>query len=237
MAPNTGDALILLVAFVLPGFVTLLIQERTYASSLDRTPLDRLLLILYYSIWSYLLVAAVALMTGLDRPFINKLYEDHKDQPADLIWRGALVVLIPSVLIATTTRFWSGSRAQKKVRGWLRINAQHTEPTGWDYFFKLKKPVYIRATVSNGGRVFGYYGAESFAAYAKDGGDLYLERMYVPTDEDWFGAEPERSQGVWIRGDELVAVEFYDPNYAAKEDPDVEDGDRSEDRGAPAPEG
>jgi hypothetical protein len=30
MAPETGTALLLLAAFLLPGFVTLLVRERTY---------------------------------------------------------------------------------------------------------------------------------------------------------------------------------------------------------------
>jgi len=40
----------------------------------------------------------------------------------------------------------------------------------------------MRVTMRNGARVLGFYGAESFAAYAKDGGDLYLERHYLPDE-------------------------------------------------------
>ena len=65
MAPATGTALILLVAFVLPGFVTVLLQERTFKSADDATPFDRLLRAVYYSVWCYLLLATVALILGL----------------------------------------------------------------------------------------------------------------------------------------------------------------------------
>lgn len=43
MPRQTGTALILLAAFVLLGFVTVLIQQRTFMSAEDPTPLDRLL--------------------------------------------------------------------------------------------------------------------------------------------------------------------------------------------------
>jgi hypothetical protein len=43
MAPATGTAILLLVAFVLPGFVTLLVKERIYEVPAEQQPFDRLL--------------------------------------------------------------------------------------------------------------------------------------------------------------------------------------------------
>lgn len=211
MAPTTGTALVIIVAFALPGFVTVLLQERTFKHADDPTPLDRLLRILYYSVWSYLLLAIVALIVDVGTKDVRELYEDYKSDPAELVWRGALLVLIPSLLIATTTRAWQGSKWQAKVLGWLHINERHEEPTGWDFFFRQRHNVYVRIRLSNGGSVHGFYGAESFAAYSKDGGDLYLERLFVPGDENWFGSEALHHRGVWVKGDEVVLVEFYDP--------------------------
>lgn len=54
----------ILVAFVLPGFVTVLFQERTFKRAEDPTPLDRLLRAVYYSLWSYLILAAVAVKSS-----------------------------------------------------------------------------------------------------------------------------------------------------------------------------
>jgi hypothetical protein len=60
VAPQTGTALLILALFVLPGFVTLLIRERTYAVRGEDTPFKRLLNALYYSA----LIYAVALGAG-----------------------------------------------------------------------------------------------------------------------------------------------------------------------------
>jgi hypothetical protein len=45
MAPATGTALLILVAFVLPGFVTLVARETTYVARDAVTPFERLLLL------------------------------------------------------------------------------------------------------------------------------------------------------------------------------------------------
>ena len=86
MTPATGTALILLVAFVLPGFVVVLFQERTFKQAEDLTPFDRLLRTVYYSVWCYLIF-------GVDRASIEHLYHRYRGDPAQLVWRGALAVM------------------------------------------------------------------------------------------------------------------------------------------------
>jgi Family of unknown function (DUF6338) len=214
MPPTTGPALIILVAFALPGFVTVLIQERTYKRAEDPTTLDRLLRITYYSVWTYMLLALLAIVFGIDRAYVEYFYQRHEQNPAELVWRAALLILLPSVAIATATRGWSGSRGQALVLRLARINEHHEEPTGWDYFFRQRREAYVRVTFKDGARVYGFYGAESFAAYAKDGSDLFLERVYSDAD-DWFGPEAAGSCGVWVRTQDVVCIEFYNPDYAA----------------------
>lgn len=213
MPPATGPALIILVAFVLPGFVTVLIQESTYRHAEDPTTLDRLLRILYYSVWTYLLLAAVALIFGIDRAYVEHLYEQYEVDPAQLVWRGALLILLPSFVIATITRLWYGSRPQSWAHRIANINEHHLEPTGWDFFFRQRREAQVRITFKDGGRVYGYYGGDSFSAYAKDGGDLFLERLYVEND-DWFGPLAEDNCGIWVRTQDAVCVEFYAPRHA-----------------------
>jgi Family of unknown function (DUF6338) len=237
--PATGSALIILVAFVLPGFVTVLIQERTFKRAEDPTTLDRLLRILYYSIWSYLLLAIAGLVFGVDRAYVERLYMADEGNPAELVWRGALLVLVPSLVIATATRAWAGSRPQGWVMRLARVNERHEEPTAWDYFFRQRRGAYVRVTFKDGGRILGYYGSNSFAAYAKDDRDLFLECVYAPTAEFWFGERMQGSEGVWIDTQEAVSVEFYTDRHAASAPPigDTASSETSQGNGPPAAEG
>jgi hypothetical protein len=212
--PATGPALIILVAFALPGFVTVLIQERTYLHAEDPTTLDRLLRVFYYSVWSYLILAVVALALSIDRGDVERFYREQEDDPAILVCIAAALILGPSLAIATATRLWHGSRAQRWVLHIARVNERHQEPTAWDFFFRQGRGAYVRVTFKDGGRVYGYYGNASFSAYAKDGPDLFLERHYADV-HDWFGPEAKGTCGVWIKTQDVVSVEFYSPDDAA----------------------
>ena len=76
----------------------------------------------------------------------------------------------------------------------------------------------VRVTFADGKRVLGYYGPKSFAAYSKDGGDLFLEKLYTPNDPDnqWFGAEVPGLSGLWIKAADAVCIEFYTPMDGGK---------------------
>lgn len=258
MAPTSGTALILLVAFVLPGFVVVLLQERTFKKEDAPSPFDRLLTSVYYSVWCYLSLGAVALFSNVDRPWVDTLIDRYENDPAELVWRGSLLVLGPAVLVAIVTLVMHESGASRRLQGFLRVNARHQVPTGWDFYFRQRPNVYVRVLLSNGKTIVGYYGGASFAAYSKDGGDLYLQQVIHPNEwgedaavadepsaakldasedpaeqavrqveepeadreiggrstgsenvSDWLGTEFENGTGVWLKGEDVVAVKFY----------------------------
>lgn len=219
MTPATGTALVLLVAFVLPGFVTVLLQERTFKSADDPTPFDRLLRALYYSLWCYLLLAVVALVFGFDRDFVANLYHSHANAPAELIWRGALTILGPAGVVWLGTLVWQESGLNNWMLSKLPLfNERHQRPTAWDFWFRKGAQTYVRIVFPDGRSIWGYYGALSFASYAKDGLDVYLECVFreitVQEDEDhvggpWFGRSHPNCRGAWVKVDEAISVEFY----------------------------
>jgi len=147
MTPSTGTALVILVAFILPGFVTVMLQERTFRRAQDPTPVDRLLRALYFSLGSYLLLAAVAVLFGLDRPWFEDLYERYKHDPAQLVWRGALAVLIPASLIAITTWWWHTSALKRWFQRKLGFDHRHEAFTAWDEIFNRQLKAFVRGHI------------------------------------------------------------------------------------------
>lgn len=73
MAPQTGTALLLIAVFVLPGFVTLLIRERTYRVKDQDSPFERLLNALYFSSIVYVVLASMWMVNGLGREIVTRL--------------------------------------------------------------------------------------------------------------------------------------------------------------------
>jgi Family of unknown function (DUF6338) len=221
MTPATGTALVILLAFVLPGFVVVLFQERTFKRAEDATPLDRLLRALYYSVWCYLLLALVALAFGIDRASVVNLYYRHEAAPAELVWRGALVVLAPAIAVWVSTLIFRESGASDKLGELLRLNVRHQQPTAWDFWFRKGLKSHVRVVFADGQSVWGYYGEHSFASYAKDGFDLFLEHIYREriVDESknsddaagpWFGSPHPNNRGGWVKLEDAVCIEIYD---------------------------
>jgi len=213
MPPATGTALLILVAFVLPGFATVLIKERTHEAWHDTSQLERVLQTAYYSLWSYVLLAAFAALIGFGREDADQLLRDHEDTPADLVGRAAIAILAPSFIIANASRVWEDLGWRDKLYTRVGINARHRVPTAWDHFFAGRSRAMVLATLKDGRVVGGYYGrGGSFAAYAKDGRDLYLEQRWVLNDDNWFERPANDTTGVWLPTEEVVSIELYAVN-------------------------
>jgi hypothetical protein len=231
MAPTTGTALALLVAFVLPGFVVALFQERTFKQAEDLSPLNLLLRVLYYSVLCYVVLAAVATIFGLNRPWLEDLYKSNRDTPAVLVFYGAPAIFVPATIVWGWTLFLRQSGLTARIAELFGINTRHQQPSGWDYWFSKASYSYVSVSYKDGSSVWGYYGKKSFAAYSKDGGDLYLENVYHekmwPEDPDpdaprpgaWFGTAKDKCLGAWVKLDDAVSVEFY--NFDPDEEPEL----------------
>ena len=105
MAPATGTALLVLVAFVLPGFVAVLIGERTHEVPVrNRSPFELLLLTGYYSVLTYGLVALVTWPFGLSRGTLRVWYREESLGRLGALGLAA-IVFVPA-LLATCARLW-----------------------------------------------------------------------------------------------------------------------------------
>ena len=106
MAPATGTALILLVAFVLPGFVTQLIAERTHIAPRRVEAFERLLRALYYSTWVHVLLGFVVWLTERARGRHLSFEEIKRQTRADhdvgaLTLLAFVSILVLPVVVAT----------------------------------------------------------------------------------------------------------------------------------------
>lgn len=225
MPPATGPALIILVVFLLPGFVTVLLQEKTFKRADDPTPLDRLLRIIWYSVCSYLLVALVALAAGVRRANGVHFYHEHTGNPGLIVLFAVGLLIATSLIILLATLLWNVTGLRTWPFDLLHLNARHIEPTAWDFFFRQRRHTYVRIKLASGDEVAGYYGANSFAAYARDGRDVFLERA-CEWDGEWFGERKDETVGVWVNTGDAVMVEFYNPGTDAEatDQPTIEVG-------------
>src|SRR6201992_4124545 len=109
MVVDTGTAILILGAFVLPGFITLTLRERLYIVRGEDTPFERLLSALLYSaiVYGTLLPPAPAL--GLQKSDVPEFQAGKKPLGADLAAASAVLLLLPSLIAITGSR-WIASR-------------------------------------------------------------------------------------------------------------------------------
>lgn len=221
MPPATGSALLILVVFVLPGFVAVLLKERIYEVRGEEATFDRLLTTVYYSLLVYIPVAlTVGLLSAvgaLHRHDLDEFF--HGRSPVWLTGLLALIVLLvlpaASSLIAWA---WVNSDARLAWQRRLDINPVHRVPTSWDFAFDSEQDLLLVVTLKDGSRVAGYYGRRSHSGYGTKTRDLFLEERWDFGDDgaSLSGAAP-LSIGVWISADEIVAVEHYALNDEQKQ--------------------
>lgn len=96
--PATGTALLILVAFVLPGFVAVLLKERIYEVRGEESTFDRLLTTVYYSLLVYMLpalaVCVLSALNALDRVDLQNFFTGRAP-----LWLTGLVAVAVLLLL------------------------------------------------------------------------------------------------------------------------------------------
>ena len=220
MAPETGTAIVVLAVFVLPGFVTLLIRERTHAIKGEDTAFERLLGALYYSALIYSVAVGTGWLFGLTRRDLEA-FADGRWALGEYFGAGLTVMMVLPLTLAYLGLLWQrSSNVRPGLLKWLKVSPAHSTPSGWDHFFGQNTPALVRATLTDGRVVGGYFGDESFAGYSDHHEDLFLERRWELDNDAWFIKPAEQSIGVWVPSSSIVSFELYRaPDEAAPEHP------------------
>jgi hypothetical protein len=219
MAPQTGTALLLIAAFVLPGFVTVLLRERTYHVRAGTDAFELLLTALYYSALINLTAAVAAVcagvFTGLGTGEVSALYRGESTLAvyAGLAFVG---VGLGPLVIALAGKRWADSGWRRAVQRKLKLDPTHATRSGWEHFFSQRRECLVRVTLDDGRLVGGFFGENSMAGYTRDGQDIFLEERWVLDEDGWFAGSPsDQTIGVYVPGAKIVSLEVYDYPRAA----------------------
>lgn len=211
-APATGTALLLLVVFVLPGFVTLVLRETTYVVREATTPFERLLLSLSYSVRIYGLLVIAAFIGGARAKDVSELYNGKRDLGTYIVV-GALALVVLPLVISEVGRWWRRSaRLRPAALRALRISKAHGTPSGWDHFFGSNTAALVRITLDDGRVVGGYFGEESLAAFPRKTQNLFLEERWELDGDGWFLRPAPSSLGLWLSHEHVISLEVYEPS-------------------------
>lgn len=214
--PATGTALLILVGFVLPGFVAVLLKERLYEVRGEESTFDRLLTTVYYSALVYLLpvlaVVAFSLLGVLDRSGL-----EHFTSGRSPLWLSGLVgvavlLVLPTLAAVGAWRWMNSSWRRGLYASSDRLNPEHRTQTSWDFAFNHEQDLLLVVELKDGSRVAGYYGKRSHSGYGTRTRDLFLEERWdVSSDDGSINRPPveRHSVGIWVNADEIRLVDHY----------------------------
>jgi hypothetical protein len=221
MVVDTGTAILILGAFVLPGFITLTLRERLYVVRGEDTPFDRLLAALLYNAIIYGTLLLAAHLAGLEKSDLVEFQKGEKPLGTDLLTAAAIFLLLPALISLLGSR-WSTSSI---LRPWLLRLAgssdAHGSPSAWNVTFRELGPCLVRATLTDGRLIGGLYDGSSVSGYSEQTRDLFLSKRWDLNEEGWFTGPMDPSLGIWLSDESIVSLEFYDAAGLDKETPKI----------------
>ena len=195
MAPKSVTELLLLLLFVVPGFV----YQAVRISVRGRLPLDVEL--------STRIVRAIVTSGIFGLAYLAILGEHLVDAVNgtgfgfDYPRLGALAallggIIIPAVLAILPAPQWAWV---DNVRTKLPEVAKYDfTPTAWDKTFQSAEECFIRVLTNDGRWIAGYYGSASYATSYPEPHQLFLERAYEVSSDGTIGIEIEGTRGVIV---------------------------------------
>jgi len=212
--PQTWTQIAVVLAAVLPGFVYQLSRRRLAGPDPDEQQLGTRLL---------RAIAASAVFAGfyvvIWGPALVDVVQDTTyaaDHPRAVgLGFLILVVAIPwSVawvgFALRTSRRWD--RVRSNFEAWLEAHVRprpswDPTPSAWDFAFTNRQVGWVRVLTPQGW-VGGWFGPDSFASTYPDPRELFIQVGYAIDDEGTFMDDVTAPQGVYVRCEDVVTVDF-----------------------------
>lgn len=189
-----ADKLVLFIAFVIPGFISIKCYQLFYPGVL-RNASDQLIDAVAYSCINYalLLWPIMAIEQSVLRTVHPMLY----------CMFYVLVLFIAPI-------FWVV--LWKWMRTWniFQKNAPHPVAKSWDFVFQQRKQYWIIVHFKSGEKIGGKYGTKSFASSSPAVEQIYLEEEWL-VENGVLQRAVKESAGVLIGASEISHIEFL--NY------------------------
>lgn len=93
---------------------------------------------------------------------------------------------------------------------WFHDNMLLLPPTAWDYVFGKREEYSVIVHFKTGNIIGGKYSIDSYTSSYPYSNDIYIEELWELDEDGHFLKSIKQSKGMWIRGDEILGVEFFD---------------------------
>lgn len=188
-----ANKLLLFIAFVIPGFVSLKTYELLFPAATKES--DKLLIdAVAYSSINYALL-------------LWPIYEIETHSVREVYPTAYVLFYVFVLFIAPIS--WACVTKRLRSTEFFQQSIPHPTAKPWDYVFAQRKPYWVIVTLKDGKQFAGKYDAASFASSAPAPEQLYLEEAWVLNTDGGFERQRNETAGIIILSSEIITVEFF----------------------------
>jgi hypothetical protein len=208
--PGSAAQLLVLLLFVVPGSVYQAVRQRLRGPAPDdlnfSTKLFRAIGVSTALMAVYLAVAGrqlLGLVTG--RHGEPPSWDGVERHARALGWLVLLLLLVIPALL--------GVLDFVRATGSFNLHKIAHDPVlrAWDFAFKGLEPCFVRVLTTDGLWLGGWLGYRSFVSNFPEPRELFVEVVYQMEPDGGIGAPQAWSEGMYLRCDDIRAVEFIRP--------------------------
>ena len=188
-----ANKLLLFIAFVMPGFISLKAYQLLF--HIDSKDSNKLIVdaIAYSSINYAILLGPIYIVEN------NQIRQSHP----------TLYVLFYIIVLLIAPIVWVVILKNIRTVNFFLKYLPHPINKPWDFIFAQRKPYWVIVTLKDGQKIGGRYDSESFSSSSPSDPQLYLEENWVLSVEGGFERPRLDTAGILILSSEIVAVEFF----------------------------
>lgn len=186
------DKLVLFIAFVIPGFISIKVYQLAFPGT-DRATSDQLIdAVAYSSInYAFLFLPIMFIESGRLRQEHYYLY---------YLFYFFVFFIAPVIWVLVWRYFRTCNLFQQ--------NAPHPTAKPWDYVFAQRKTYWVKVILKDGNVVAGRYADRSFASSAPAPEQIYLEETWILDASGGFERAKNDTAGVIILSSEISYIEL-----------------------------
>lgn len=188
-----ANKLLLFIAFVIPGFVSL----KTYELFFPAAPKES----------DKLLIDAVAYSSINYALLLWPIYEIETHKVRDSSPTAYILFYVFVLFIAPVS--WACLMKRLRSTQFFQKSMPHPTAKPWDYVFAQRKPYWVIVTLKDGKQFAGRYDSTSFASSSPAPEQLYLEEAWVLNADGGFERSRTETAGIIILSSEILTVELF----------------------------
>lgn len=186
------DKLILFIAFVIPGFISIKFYQLFFPGT-SRPVSDQLIDAVAYSCVNY--GALFWLIVQVERSALKEVH-------------GWLYYLFYLFVLFVAPGLWVLLWKWLRTRNIFQRNAPHPIQKPWDFVFGQRKFYWVIVYLKNGEKVGGRYCSNSFASSSPAEEQIFIEEVWLLSG-DVLDRAVKQSEGVIIMSSEISRIEFF----------------------------